>query len=464
MGHLASQRRSLSLSLALALAALAAPRAAAANGFALDIQGLFSNGTATAGAASAHDPAGQLGNPAILAHLEGLQLVAGGQYIAPSTPYRDGGSMIGNGAMPTPGANADGSKAGGAPWLFASYRLRPELALGFSFYAPFGTKTDFGGRASQFYGRYQGVESTIESVAFGPAVAWKPHEKVAIGLSAAARRDHAIIGQSIDWGSGCFQQAMAQPGATPEAAAAACDGGPGMADGYARYSATGWSWTATAGVTVDPAPGTRLGAAYRREAQSKVKGHQTFDARAVEALVGGGYVAGISGDPAATLKLPLPDFATVSLEQKLGDSFQLLAAFQYTLWDRFNVLTLTPDDPANGLRIESKQGFRNAFRVSGAGVYTVKPGLDVFAGVAFEQSPVTTRYRQVTLPERDSLLAGVGVEARLYRGLSAGACYQRVQMLGTSRIDQTDLGTQTHVVGSVKGSANVGVLQLAWRG
>jgi long-chain fatty acid transport protein len=209
--------------------------------------------------------------------------------------------------------------------------------------------------------------------------------------------------------------------------------------------------------------GTRIGAAYRHEAQSKVKGHQTFDQRATDALLGAGLAAGITGSPAASVKLPLPDFATLSLEQKLGDSFQLLAALQYTFWSRFDTLTLTPDDPNNGLKIETKQGFRNAFRVSGAGVYTVQPGLDVFAGVAFEQSPITTKYRQVTLPERDSLLAGVGVEAKLYQGLSAGACYQRVQMLGTSKIEQND-GLGNVVVGTVKGSANVGVVQLTWRG
>jgi long-chain fatty acid transport protein len=467
MGPTASPR----LPLSLFLAALLAPAAAHANGFALDIQGNFSNGTASAGAASAHDPAGQLANPAILAHLEGLQLVAGGQYIAPTSPYTDGGSSVVGGAFQTPGANVDGSKGGAIPWLFASYRVRPDLAVGFSFYAPFGTKTDFGGRSSSFYGRYQGVESTIESIAFGPAVAWKPVEWVSIGVSAAARRDHAIIGQSIDVGSGCVQLALASapPGTlSPADAAAACAAAgqpaPGTYDGYARYTATGWAWTGTAGVTVDPVPGTRIGAAYRHEAQSKVKGDQSFDDRAAAYLVAAQMAGALNGNPSASLKLPLPDFATLSLEQRLGDSFQLLAALQYTLWSRFDVLTLTPDDPNNGLRIETKQGFRNAFRVSGAGVYTVKPGLDVFAGVAFEQSPITTKYRQVTLPERDSLIAGAGVEAKLYGGLSAGACYQRVQMLGTSKIDQVDPVTQTRVVGTVKGSANVGVVQLTWRG
>jgi long-chain fatty acid transport protein len=456
MGHLASR-----LPLSLLLAALLAPGAARANGFALDIQGNFSNGTASAGAASTHDPAGMLANPAILAHLDGVQVVVGGQYIAGASPFTNDGSTLAVGA-PIGGANGDGAQSGAAPWVFASYRVAPSLAVGFSFYAPFGTATKYG---RDFVGRYQGVESTVESIAFGPAVAWKPVDRVAIGVSVAARRDHAILGNALDLGSLCVAEVMKTPGVDVPTATAVCGAPPygvtpGASDGYGRYTAYGWGWTATGGVTVEPAAGTLLGAGYRHESTSKVKGHMAFDASAAGFLTGVGYT--INGDPAMSLKVPLPDFATVSLQQKLGDSFQLLAAFQYTFWSRFDTLELTLDDPANGITIPaSKQGFRNAFRVSGAGVYTVRPGLDVFAGLAFEQSPITTKYRQVTLPERDTVLAGVGAEGRVWSGLSLGATYQRVQPLGKAKIDLVDASGE--VKGTVNSSANVVVLQLTWR-
>jgi long-chain fatty acid transport protein len=443
MGHLASLR----LPLALSLAALLAPSAARANGFALDIQGNFSNGTASAGAASTHDPAGQLANPAILASLDGVQVVAGGQYISGTSPYTDSGSTLSPlvGGPAIQGGNGDGAQPGAAPWVFASYRVTPALAVGFSVYAPFGTATKYD---RNFYGRYQGVESTIESLAFGPAVAWKPIDRVAVGVSVAARRDHAILGQALDLGSLC----LANGGG------ASCPA-PGSFDGYGRYTATGWAFTATGGVTVEPAAGTMIGVAYRHESESKVKGHLALDATTQGFLAASGYTG--SADPGASLKLPLPDFMTVSLQQKLGDSFQLLAAFQYTLWSRFDTLTVAFDEPGPLALPPSKQGFRNAFRVSGAGLYTLRPGLDIFAGVAFEQSPITTRYRQVTLPERDTVLAGVGAEARIWSGLSLGATYQRVQPVGKAQIDLTDATGE--VKGTVKSGANVGVLQLTWR-
>jgi long-chain fatty acid transport protein len=465
MARLASNRRTRSLSLLLC-AALLAPAAARANGFALDIQGVFSNGTASAGAASTHDVAGMFANPAVIGHLNGLNLVVGGQYIAGKAPYTDKGSTVltgvdlGTGPMTTPveGSNGDGAKAGAAPWLFASYRVSPELAVGFSAYAPFGLKTDYG-RSSKFFGRYQGVESDVESIAFGPTIAWRPIPQVSIGVSAAARRDSVTIGNAIDLSSACLNAthdpaACAPAYVTPGAAAS---------DGYLRYTANGWGWTGTLGVLVEPVQGTLLGAAYRHESTSKVKGHEVFDGAAKDFFVG---VAGktINGDPGASVKLPLPDFMTLSLEQKIGKSFDLLAAVQVTFWNRFYKVTLTPDDPANGIgELYQVQGFRNAIRVSGGGVWHACPGADLFAGVAFEQSPVTTKYRQATLPERDTVIAGVGFDAKVWRNLTVGAVYQRVQAVGTSQIDYTDDNLQ-RVYGSVKSSANVLAAQIGWKG
>ncbi len=450
MDHLASKR----LAVLLLGAAALVPAGARANGFALDIQGLFSNGTAGAGAAATHDPAGQFANPAVLASLEGTQVVAGGMLIAARAPYSDRGSTLLGGAVPLPGANADGAKGGLSPWLFASHRISPALAIGFQLTVPFGTATDYG-RGSRFYGRYQGVESNIESLAFGPAVAWKPFERLAIGLGLEARRDSAVIGQAFDIGSICVGNALAGTDPDPATACIAAGMPPGGADGYGRFTGQGWGWTATAGATLDPRPGTSLGVGYRHESTSKVRGHQSFDPLSAS-------IFATTGKPRASMDLPLPDFLTVSASQRLGDSVTLLAAFQYTFWSRFDTVDLVPADSANGLAISSKQGFRNAFRLSGAAAWQVLPALELFGGVAFEQSPITGRYRQPGLPETDSLIAGLGAEARLWHGITFGAVYQRVQMLRTSRIDQTGQ-TGDRVVGTVKGSANLGVVQLGWR-
>lgn len=448
-------RRTASLRSTLLLtAALLAPAAARADGFALDIQGLYSNGTASAAAASTRDPAGMFANPAVLASLEGTQIVAGGQIIAGKAPYTDGGSTLLEGAMPLPGQNGDGAGTGGSPWAFASRRLSPSLTAGLYVAAPFGTATDYG-RDSGFFGRYQGVESTIASLAFGPAVAWRLDDRWSVGLSVAARRDSAVIGQSLDLGSICVAQAAGAGDPDPVGTCAASGLSPGASDGYARYSGDGWGWTLTGGVTLQPRAGTTLGVAYRYESEGHVKGHQTFD-EASQAVLG------FTGEPRAEIDLPLPGFLTVSLEHELVKGLTLDAAFQYASWSRWDTVDMTPDDPANGLAVSAKQGYRNAFRGSLGAIWAATPWLDAFAGASYEQSPVTDAHRQATLPERDSILLGVGANARVGGGFTLGAVYQRVQGTGEASIDQAG-ATGDQLVGHVKASANLLVLQAGWK-
>jgi long-chain fatty acid transport protein len=453
MRHLASKR--LTLFSPVLLAAWLSPAPARANGFALDIQGLFSNGTAGAGAASAHDPAGQFANPAVLASLVGTQLVAGGMLIALRAPFTDSGSTLLDGAAPLPGSNRDGARSGFVPWVFASHRVSPELAVGFAVSAPFGLTTDYG-RDSNFYGRYQGVDSRVESIAVGPALAWRPTERLALGLGLAARRDSAVIGRAFDLGSICVGQAAAAGDPDPATTCGAAGLTPGASDGYGRFSATSWGWSATLGATFEATPRTTLGIGYRHEAKSRVKGHETFDAAAQASL-------GITGTPGASMELPLPDFLTVSASQRVGSDVTLLAAFQYTLWSRWGTIELELDDPANGLAFSSKEGYRDAFRLSAGAVWAVRPGLDLFGGAAYEQSPITDRYRQASLPESDSAILGIGAQGTVWRGITLGAAYQRVQMIRTSHIDQAG-ATGDRLVGSVKGSADLVILQMGWRG
>jgi long-chain fatty acid transport protein len=453
MPHLTA---SLRLSLPLLVATLLTPTAARANGFALDIQGLESNGTASAAAASTRDPAGQFANPAVLAYLEGTQVLVGGMLIAPHAPFTDGGSTLLDGAAPLPGTNGDGTSTGQVPWLFLSHRLTPRLTLGFAVTAPFGLTTDYG-RDSGFVGRYQGIESTVEAIAFGPAVAWKFSDRLALGLGVSARRDSAVIGQALDLGSICIGELAAN--GVPDPVTVCAEGmgySPGASDGYARFEGEGWGYTVNAGAMFEARPGTTLGVAYRRESKAKLTGTETFDDPALNFL-------GYEGEPDAKTELPLPDFLVVSAEQRILPTLSLVAAFQYSFWGRFDTVTLEPEDPRNGLEVESKQGYRNAFRLSAGAIWSVRPSLELFGGAAFEQSPITDRYRQASTPERDSIIAGAGAKANLGAGVTLGAAYQRVQMIGTSDIDQVG-ATGDRLVGSVRGSANLAIVQLGWRG
>jgi long-chain fatty acid transport protein len=456
------QARRLHAAAVLVLAAALAPAAARANGFALDLQGTFANGTAGAGAAAARDPAAQFANPAVLTALDGTHVVGGGMLVVPSARFRDGGSTILQGASPLPGADGDGASAAGVPWLFASHRLGPSLVAGFGVASTFGLATRYDG---DFVGRYQGTESRIEALAFGPALAWRlPDDRWAVGASVAARYDRVVLAQALDLGSACVGALAGTLGA---GAAGACQTRyglvPGQTDGAGRFSGHGWAYSFTLGATFEPVAGTTLGLAWRHEATATVKGDETFalPAGAAAFLADTGQAGALTGSR-ARLDLDLPDFVTLSAAQRLGKRVTLLGAVQYSLWSRFDTVTLRPDDPATGLEVASRQGYRNAVRVALGAAWSVRPRFDLFGGVAYEQSPITDAHRQATLPERDSILVGLGGEVALSDAFALSLGAQRVEAVGTSKIDQAG-GGGDRLVGTARVRATLALLQVAWR-
>lgn len=459
-----SQGRTARLAAALPLLLLLLPAAGRANGFALDIQGTFANATAGAGAGAPRDPAAQFVNPAALAGLEGTQVTAGGMLVFPRAPFTDGGSTLAIGA-PNAGPGGDGAVNGQVPWLFASHRLSPALTVGFGLTAPFGLATEFD---SGFVGRYQGIESRIEALAFGPALAWRLSDQVAVGVGVAARRDHVVQRLALDMGSACIG-ALAQAGdADPAATCAAGFGGapglvPGQSDAAGRFTGDGWGWTATLGVTFAPAEGTLLGAAWRHESRSTVKGDETFALAGgtAEFLAAVGTPGALTGS-GARLPLHLPDFVTLHGSQRVGP-VTLLAAWQWTRWSPFDVVALAADDPATGLSFQSRQGFRNAWRLALGAAWAVRPGLDLHAGVAWEQTPVRDAFRQATLPEADSIIAAAGGEVQLVGGLSSALGWQHVAASRRAVVDQTSPDGGDRLVGSARPSADLVLLQLTYR-
>src|SRR5512146_1866231 len=132
------------LAVSLAAALLLPPAAARANGFALDIQGVYANGTAGAAAGDPRDPAVQFVNPAALAALGGTRVTAGGMLVYPRAPYTDGGSTLARGSSPIVGENGDGATNGQVPWAFLSQWVSPSVTVGFGLTTPFGLASDYG--------------------------------------------------------------------------------------------------------------------------------------------------------------------------------------------------------------------------------------------------------------------------------------------------------------------------------
>lgn len=457
--------RSVPLRVAALAVLLAAPLAARANGFALDLQGAYANGTAGASAGDPRDPSVQFVNPAALAALDGVQVVAGGMLVYPAAPFTDAGSTLAAG-IPVPGRTGDGAQRGAVPWLFASLRVSPSVVVGLQLTTPFGLATDFG-QGSQFVGRYQGIESRIESLEFGPSIGWNVGGRLSVGAAISARRDHVVQSLAMDMNAVCAA-AIAQPPGSPPTAAdfGACEGGfglvPGQADGFARFDGEGWSWTTTLGVTLEPVTGTTIGLAWRHEVYSTVRGDETFTLpqSATDFFTAVGAPAAFTGSQAG-MNLRLPDFVTLHGSHLLGP-VKLLGAVQWSRWEDFDTVDLVASSPATGLDVSSVQGYRNAWRFAAGASWAVRRGADLFGGVAYEQTPIRTAYRQATLPETDSVLLGLGGDLALGAGLSLAAGWQHVFATAQARIDQLGAGGD-RLVGTAQTRADLVFAELRYR-
>jgi long-chain fatty acid transport protein len=375
--------------------------------------------------------------------------------------YSPDGSTLAVG-LPVPGRNGDGAATGAVPWVFASQRVSPSVTVGLGVTTPFGLATDFG-RDAQFVGRYQGIESRIESVAFGPSVGVHVGGRLALGAALAARHDRVVQDLALDLGSACVGALAA--GGDPDPAAT-CAGGfglvPGQTDGFGKFDGEGWSWTTTIGATLEPVVGTTIGLAWRHEVGGTVRGHETFalPPGGAEFLAAAGTPGALTGSGAG-MDLALPDFVTLHASHRLG-SVTLLGALQWSYWRAFDEIVLVADDPATGLDVTSVQGYRNAFRLALGAAWAPREGVAVYGGAAFEQTPIQDAYRQATLPEVNSILVGLGGELALGGGFSLAAGWQHVEKTATARIDQ--LGTAgDRLVGTSVPRADLVLAQLGFR-
>src|SRR5438270_7465380 len=169
-------------------------------GFALDQQSVSNLGYAFAGgAATAEDGRTIYWNPAGMTRLPGRQVVVGLNAIYGSVRYTDQGTTSPAGpAFPITGGT--GGNPVGLNWvpnLYFATDLAPDLKAGIGINAPFGLKTKY---PADWMGRYQAIDSVLESINVNPAIAWKVRHNVSLGGGLNFQYFKATLSSAIDLG------------------------------------------------------------------------------------------------------------------------------------------------------------------------------------------------------------------------------------------------------------------------
>jgi opacity protein-like surface antigen len=280
---------------AFGLALARASTAVDAAGFGVDFEGARSVGMATAGSASAADSSTIFYNPAGMTFLDRSEIMGGGQLFLLHDRFTNAGSTILRGALATPGNNgADAIPPTFIPWLYGSYRVNQDLAVGLGLFAPFGLKTDYG---TDFVGRYQNELSALTVVDLNPALAYRLLPWLSIGAGLTVEYARLELTQAIDFGSACAGVLGTGP----------CAGAfgliPGQSDGQTSIKGNDVSYGYSLGVMMEPVSGTRLGLNYRSRINHEFgSATQSFDvpAGARAFLTAGGAPTALTGSNVST--------------------------------------------------------------------------------------------------------------------------------------------------------------------
>jgi long-chain fatty acid transport protein len=407
------QRNVIALAVASACLMLGALEARA-SGFALHEQGISGLGNAYAGAAAvAEDATTVWWNPAGMARLApGKHFSLGGAYIAPSTEFENKGSVPA--ALSNPALNGSGGDAGEAklvPSFFFAMDLGPKWNIGLGVSVPFGLATKYD---SNWIGRFQGVQSEVETVNINPSVSFKVSDAVSIGGGISYQHGKVDLTTAVNYSAAAF--------AVGGAPALGAVGGPGV-EGQNKTSVDGDAWGFNVGALFNILPTTRLGVHYRSSLDYDLDGSTSFSNRPA-ALAASPLVA----DGNVNLKLKTPDSIAISGVHDLGQNWQLLADATWTQWSRIDSIPLTR---ANGTTLDTLVfKFRDTWRLSAGANYKLGSAWTLKGGIAWDQSPVPdAETRSVRLPDNDRVWLSFGAAYKVGRAgkLDLGYSFVKVQ-------------------------------------
>ncbi|MCX7151224.1 MAG: outer membrane protein transport protein [Proteobacteria bacterium] len=391
------------VSIAVASALSAVPLASQASGFALIEQSASGLGNAYSGAAAAAEDASTVYfNPAGMSLLPaGKQFSVVGHYIIPSAKFSNGSSVNAS-LVPTGSFSGDPGVSAFVPNAYFAMDLGPKWNLGIGLGAPFGLSTKYD---SSWGGRFQAIESKIETINVNPAVSYKVNESTSLGFGVNYQSIDATLTSNANYAGAQFNGVLAAGGTRAQAAASA--GALATKEGLVTLKGKDNAWGWNIGAMFKLAPATQLGVAYRSRISYTATGTVQFDSVPTAALA--------AGLPNGNIKLDLtvPDNLSFALNHKLDDKWQILGDATWTGWSvlkKFEV-TRTNNIPATGATLNNiPYNWKDTWRAGVGANYKMNDSWLLKMGVAYDQTPTNNNDRGPRLPDGDRTWLSLGAK------------------------------------------------------
>lgn len=438
--------------------------------FALQEQSGSGLGNAFAGgAAVAEDASTIYFNPAGMSRLTSTQIVAAGSVICPSAKFSDNGSQAAT-LQPLGGSGGDAGSCAGVPALYLSVPINAQWVFGLGVNAPFGLKTEYD---SSWIGRFQAVESKVETININPALSFKINDMFTIGAGANWQHIKATLTQQANYAAGIAQAAQmaAAAGQIPPSTVLPIIGAYSGMEASANVSGNDNAWGWNIGLLFEPDKQTRIGVAYRSWIKYTVNGTANFNTPPVPALppnvapyaaaVAGALNSALFTNGNVTLALKVPETANLSIFRQINDKWDVMADLQYTGWR--SVQNLTVVRSTGEVLSTTPENFRNTWRGAVGANYHYTNEWMFRGGLAFDQSPVNNTDRTPRLPDNDRTWFSVGAQYKFNPQWTLDFGYTFIYMQNPS-INQNEGSTAKYglISGNYHSNVNLAALQVTY--
>lgn len=355
-----------------------------ASAFQLWEQGEADLGDYHAGAAAIADNATTgFYNPAGLVRLNHQEITAGAALIHTDIHFR-GHTTVNTINLADTYSSVQGGGTHYIPNIHYALPLNDRFTFGFGVTVPLGLSTDYGNSSPL---RYIATRTIVQAVDISPSLGFALTKKFSVGAGFDAQRLNA----EFDEYAGSTVTAL---------------------DTSLTNRLYNWGYGWHGGVLYQFTPRIRVGLNYHSLIVHHASGSSVFE----------GPLADITTAASKEWRsdrlqanLIMPATTTLSFYQELNDQLTWMATANYTQWGAFNNLRLqnvaarVGNTLVNNLTIDVIQHFRNTWDFALGGIYAFSPVWQFKAGLGYDQTPVTTRYRTVQCPDNDRYVTAVGI-------------------------------------------------------
>lgn len=361
-------------------------------------------GLAAAGrAALAQDASTAALNPAGMTRLEGNQLEAGFLGLLVSAKFSADSATF---------AGGNGGDAGGfVPAGSVSYvhSVNPDLKLGFTFGSYFGLGMDYG---ESWSGRYYIQTGDLVTMGINPNIGYRVNDWLSIGAGFSILRGELTQEVAIN-------NNPLGIGTTP--------------DGKLKLDSNDVGYGYNLGVLVELREGTRFGLTYRSAIDLKFEDA----ARATNLSPGLDTLLNLILGPSrkVNMDLTVPQAVMFSAYQQLNDQWAIMGNIGWQDQSEFGKSNISLASNVS-TTVTTDRNFEDTWHFALGTQYRFAPPWLLSLGFAYDESPVSTRYRTPDMPLDRQIRYATGIQYDLSEAVTLGAAYTYVDA-GKAAISQS---------------------------